>query len=89
MDDHWETVFRKRRRIDLCEVIITASEKDGESFKVLDGKYFVPQHRERIIIVGFKNSIYNGNEKFELIKILFVVSFAVVACVASMSCILV
>lgn len=24
-------------------------------FKVLDGKHFVPQHRERIIIVGFKN----------------------------------
>ena len=34
-------------------------------FKVLDGKYFVPQHRERIIIVGFNNSYFNGNEKFE------------------------
>jgi DNA (cytosine-5)-methyltransferase 1 len=25
----------------------------------------VPQHRERIIIVGFNNSYFNGNEKFE------------------------
>ena len=34
-------------------------------YKVLDGKHFVPQHRERIIIVGFKNSIFRGKEKFE------------------------
>lgn len=34
-------------------------------FKVLDGKHFVPQHRERIIIVGFKNSIFNGKESFQ------------------------
>ncbi len=34
-------------------------------FKVLDGKYFVPQHRERIIIVGFKNSIFKGEETFQ------------------------
>lgn len=34
-------------------------------FKVLDGKYFVPQHRERIIIVGFNRYIFEGNEKFE------------------------
>lgn len=26
-------------------------------FKVLDGKHFVPQHRERIIIVGFRDNI--------------------------------
>ncbi len=32
--------------------------------KVLDGKYFVPQHRERIIIVGFRKSIFKGNENF-------------------------
>lgn len=23
--------------------------------KVLDGKHFVPQHRERIVIIGFSN----------------------------------
>jgi DNA (cytosine-5)-methyltransferase 1 len=34
-------------------------------FKVLDGKYFVPQHRERIIIVGFNNDVYKGKENFE------------------------
>ncbi len=33
-------------------------------FKVLDGKHFVPQHRERIIIVGFNKDIYGGNENF-------------------------
>jgi DNA (cytosine-5)-methyltransferase 1 len=34
-------------------------------FKVLDGKHFVPQHRERIIIVGFRNEVFGGNENFE------------------------
>lgn len=33
-------------------------------YKVLDSKYFVPQHRERIIIVGFRNEIFKGREKF-------------------------
>lgn len=37
-------------------------------FKVLDGKHFVPQHRERIIIVGFKNSIFKGTETFQFPK---------------------
>ncbi len=34
-------------------------------FRVLDGKHFVPQHRERIIIVGFDKSVFKGNENFE------------------------
>ena len=33
--------------------------------KVLDGKHFVPQHRERIIIVGFRNDYFEGKEQFE------------------------
>lgn len=33
-------------------------------FKVLDAKYYVPQHRERIIIVGFNESIFQKNETF-------------------------
>ncbi|MCB9205186.1 MAG: DNA (cytosine-5-)-methyltransferase [Flavobacteriales bacterium] len=33
--------------------------------KVLDGKHFVPQHRERILIIGFDRERYNGDEKFE------------------------
>lgn len=34
-------------------------------FKVLDGKYFVPQHRERIIIVGFRTDKFKNEEMFE------------------------
>ncbi len=34
-------------------------------YKVLDGQYYVPQHRERIIIVGFDKKVFNGDEKFE------------------------
>ena len=38
-------------------------------FEVLDGKTFVPQHRERIMIVGFDNKIYKGKEVFEFPKL--------------------
>jgi DNA (cytosine-5)-methyltransferase 1 len=34
-------------------------------FKVLDGKHFVPQHRERIIIVGFRTDKFKDEESFE------------------------
>ncbi len=34
-------------------------------YKVLDGKHFVPQHRERILIVGFRNAIFKGKETFQ------------------------
>jgi len=34
-------------------------------FKVLDGKHFVPQHRERIIIVGFDKRRFKDGGKFE------------------------
>ncbi len=37
-------------------------------FKVLDGKHYVPQHRERIIIVGFRQAIFKGKETFEFPK---------------------
>ncbi|OJJ23428.1 DNA (cytosine-5-)-methyltransferase [marine bacterium AO1-C] len=33
-------------------------------FKIIDGKHFVPQHRERIFIVGFDKETFDGNEKF-------------------------
>jgi DNA (cytosine-5)-methyltransferase 1 len=36
--------------------------------KVLDAKYYVPQHRERIIIVGFDKSVFKENEKFQFPK---------------------
>jgi DNA (cytosine-5)-methyltransferase 1 len=37
-------------------------------FKVLDGQYFVPQHRERIIIVGFNNTYFKSEETFQFPK---------------------
>lgn len=33
-------------------------------FQVMDGQAFVPQHRERILIVGFNKDIYHGEENF-------------------------
>lgn len=33
--------------------------------QVLDGKHFVPQHRERIFIVGFDRNVFGGREAFE------------------------
>lgn len=38
-------------------------------FQVLDGKHFVPQHRERIIIVGFRDDTFKGKEKFKFPKL--------------------
>lgn len=34
-------------------------------FKVLNGKHFVPQNRERTFMVGFDKKVFNGKEKFE------------------------
>ncbi len=34
-------------------------------YKVLDGRHFVPQHRERIFIVGFRKSIFRKQEDFK------------------------
>ncbi|WP_283162197.1 DNA (cytosine-5-)-methyltransferase [Elizabethkingia ursingii] len=38
-------------------------------YKILDGKHFVPQHRERIIIVGFDRNVFNGEENFNFPEI--------------------
>lgn len=38
-------------------------------FEVLDGKSFVPQHRERIMIVGFDKRIFKGKEVFSFPKL--------------------
>lgn len=38
-------------------------------FRVIDGKHFVPQHRERIIIAGFDRKIFKGKEGFEFPKL--------------------
>lgn len=37
-------------------------------YKVMDGKDYVPQHRERIMIVGFDKRRYHGQEDFEFPK---------------------
>lgn len=34
-------------------------------YQVMDGKSFVPQHRERIMIVGFDKKRYHGEERFD------------------------
>lgn len=38
-------------------------------YKVLDGKHFVPQHRERTIMVGFDKRIYGDNIRFDFTKV--------------------
>jgi DNA (cytosine-5)-methyltransferase 1 len=52
------------------EVIYNTLDELGYSvhFRVLDGKYYVPQHRERIIIVGFNRTIFGGRENFQFPK---------------------
>jgi len=47
-------------------VIRGALEEIGYSihYQVLDGKYYVPQHRERIIVVGFDKQKFKGEEQF-------------------------
>lgn len=37
-------------------------------YQVMDGKTYVPQHRERIMIVGFDRRRYHGEERFEFPK---------------------
>ncbi len=49
------------------KVIYNTLDELGYSihFKILDGRHFVPQHRERIIIVGYDRYIYKGQESFK------------------------
>jgi len=37
--------------------------------KILDGRYFVPQHRERTIMVGFDTKIYGKDFKFDFSQV--------------------
>lgn len=47
----------------ICE---TLEELDYSiHFQIMDGQAFVPQHRERILIVGFDRKRYHGNEDFK------------------------
>ena len=53
------------------KVIKNTLEELGYSvhFQVLNGKHFVPQNRERILIVGFRKDIFNGEENFKFPKL--------------------
>lgn len=48
------------------KVIQGAIQELGYSFhyKILDGKHYVPQHRERIVMVGFDINVFGGKEQF-------------------------
>ena len=52
-------------------VIKETLEELGYSFdkRILDGKYFVPQHRERTIMVGFDKKIFGNNISFDFDKV--------------------
>lgn len=45
------------------------SEKYSFNYRVLDGKHFVPQHRERTIMVGFKKDLFGKDFEFDFDKI--------------------
>ena len=53
------------------KVIRSTIEELGYSlhYQVMDGKSFVPQHRERIMMVGFNKDIYHGEEVFNFPKL--------------------
>ena len=34
-------------------------------YQIMDGQAYVPQHRERIMIVGFNKDLFHGDEQFE------------------------
>ena len=49
------------------KVICDTLEELGYSihYKIMDGQNYVPQHRERIMIVGFDKELYHGSENFQ------------------------
>ncbi|HRP89218.1 MAG TPA: DNA (cytosine-5-)-methyltransferase [Edaphocola sp.] len=53
------------------KVIKNTLEELGYSihYQVLNGKHFVPQNRERILIVGFRKDIFNEEENFDFPKL--------------------
>jgi DNA (cytosine-5)-methyltransferase 1 len=57
------TTHDKRKTFEVIRNTLTELDYSIH-FRVLDGKYFVPQHRERIIIVGFDKRVFHGKERF-------------------------
>lgn len=54
------------RTLDELGYWVADAEQDGsKDYKIIDGSAFVPQHRERIVLVGFRKSL-NVHEGFSL-----------------------
>lgn len=53
------------------KIIKETLENLGYSFdrRIIDGKYFVPQHRERTIMVGFDKKVFGENISFDFDKV--------------------
>lgn len=45
--------------------VADAESTDNEDYKIIDGKHFVPQHRERIVLAGFRKDL-NVHSGFSL-----------------------
>lgn len=45
--------------------VADADSSGSEDYKIIDGKHFVPQHRERIVLVGFRKDL-NVHQGFTL-----------------------
>nr|WP_315254454.1 DNA (cytosine-5-)-methyltransferase [uncultured Duganella sp.] len=45
--------------------VADAESSGSEDYKIIDGKHFVPQHRERIVLVGFRKDL-NVHKGFSL-----------------------
>jgi DNA (cytosine-5)-methyltransferase 1 len=53
------------------KIISTTLKELGYSihYQILDGKHFVPQHRERIVIIGFLTEVFQNGEDFSFPKL--------------------
>jgi DNA (cytosine-5)-methyltransferase 1 len=52
--------------------VADANHTSGPDPKIIDGKYFVPQHRERIVLVGFRKdlNVHNGFTLKDILKLI-------------------
>jgi DNA (cytosine-5)-methyltransferase 1 len=52
--------------------VADADHSSGVDYKILDGKHFVPQHRERIVLVGFRKdlNVHNGFTLRDIAKLI-------------------
>jgi DNA (cytosine-5)-methyltransferase 1 len=52
--------------------VADADHSSGADHKIIDGKHFVPQHRERIVLVGFRKdlNVHSGFTLREIVKLI-------------------